>query len=197
MSPGSGGTFAQPPRGIPYVVSAPAPLLQASGLDDWDRITDPTILRIAGNQLFLKGALQEVAVAVLSHAGLRIIHATIETTRLSKECIIRFNGGDRKASILVRQTLAGQKVSNTEWATDFFKTADGATAHVYVSPDKVRKKHIRIDIGFTTLQLHVVSQIQMGPWPLSPSLPPMKSNSCGRKCLPPSLDLPARRWINF
>ena len=124
---GSGGTgspgamFAQ---FSPSVVATPPAFALRSNMlsNDWDRDTDPSILKMQTKELIADKEFKKLALEVLHVAGINVDSVELEISLLAKDAKIRFKGDERTFRRAVKQVQ------------DSFRTADRTyTRHTVTS----------------------------------------------------------------
>ena len=125
LGPLAGGS----PYGSPLLGSGPS-----SG--DFTRRIDPSVIKLSCKSLGAYDEFEKLAKKLVDDAGLNWKNVSLEGARLGKSYVLRFDGDDDRAQRQVKQVLADQRLSPTNWKTHLITNADNAQANVYINPDK-------------------------------------------------------------
>jgi len=159
---GSGSSSVGPGASfVPFPTMAPTPpsfQLKASPLsNEWDRATDPSVLKMVCIELVSDKEFRKLAHQVLLTAAVTMDKVELEISVLAKDATIRFKGDERTYRRGVKQVLDSFRTADKVYTRHTVRNPEGQEIPCFINPDKSRKD-VRSEIACKKMRLLLESK---------------------------------------
>jgi len=126
------------------------PALPGTRSNEFDRQTDPTILKVTCKSLASDKNLHSTVLGVIALADIKLDQVDIQIATVAKFAVIKFLGPMEIAAARASKVMAMQRLGPKEWARHKVQSVEDGEIDAWVNEDK-SSKIVRTELGVKAL----------------------------------------------